>query len=237
MNKTEFINTLTNTLKERRIQDIDEIVAEYEQHFSIKMADGYSEEEIAARLGDPKALGEQFDSETNKTATRSKAIVVIGLAFVDIIVVMLFALLFTWVIVMGAAAVAFALAGVCLGFNLNVSNLLPNMPDLVRFIFAAVLLALAVLTAVGTAYFGLYARQLLRSYSRWHRNTLATASGEALLPNIPIHPQISAAKNRSMRRIGLIALTVFVITLQAGYMVAALTAGALEFWHVWGWFN
>ena len=110
MNKTEFINTLTNTLKERRIQDIDEIVAEYEQHFSIKMADGYSEEEIAARLGDPKALGEQFDSETNKTATRSKAIVVIGLAFVDIIVVMLFALLFTWVIVMGAAAVALARA-------------------------------------------------------------------------------------------------------------------------------
>ena len=138
---------------------------------------------------------------------------------------------------LGAAAVAFVLAGVCLGFNLNASNLLPNMPDLVRFIFAAVLLALAVLTAVGTAYFGLYARQLLRSYSRWHRNTLATASGEALLPNIPIHPQISAAKNRSMRRIGLIALTVFVITLQAGYMVAALTAGALEFWHVWGWFN
>ena len=57
MNKTEFINTLTSILKERKIKDIDEIVAEYEQHFLIKMADGYSEEEIAARLGDPKALG------------------------------------------------------------------------------------------------------------------------------------------------------------------------------------
>ena len=98
------------------------------------------------------------------------------------------------------------------------------------------LFALAVLTAVGTTYFGLYARQLLRSYLRWHRNTLAAAGGEALLPNIPAHPQISAARKRLMRKIALIALTVFVITFQAGYIVAALTAGALEFWHVWDWF-
>lgn len=237
MNKTEFINTLTSTLKERKIQDIDEIVAEYEQHFSIKMADGYSEEEIAARLGDPRALGEQFDSETNETATRSKPLVVIGLAFVDIIVAMLFALLFIWVIVMGAAAVAFVVVGVCLIVNLNISNLLPGMPYFVSLIFAVTLLALVVLTVVGTVYFWLFARQLLRSYLRWHRNVLAAASGEALLPNIPVHPQISAAKNRSMRRIALVALTVFVITLQAGYIVAALTAGALEFWHVWGWFT
>lgn len=237
MTKTEFINTLTNTLKERKIQDIDEIVAEYEQHFSIKMADGYSEEEIAARLGDPRALGEQFDSEINETRTGNKVLVVIGLAFVDIIMTLLSVLLFTWVIVMGVAAAAFAVVGVCLMVNLNVSNLLPNMPYSIGLVFAAMLFALAVLTAVGTVYFGLYARQLLRSYFRWHRNTLAAASGEALLPNIPAHPQISAAKNRSMRRIALIALTVFVITFQAGYIVAALTAGALEFWHVWGWFQ
>jgi len=236
MNKAEFINTLTNTLKERNIRDVDEIVAEYEQHFSFKMADGYSEEEIAARLGDPKALGKQFDSETTETATGNKAIVAIGLVLVDIIVTMLFALLFTWVIVMGAAAVAFAVAGVCLILDLNISNLLPSMPYFVALIFAAASLALALLAAVGAAYFWLYARQLLRSYFRWHRNTLAAAGGEAQLPSVPAHPQIPAAKNRSMRKIALIALTVFVITFQAGYTIAALTAGAFEFWHVWNWF-
>ena len=172
------------------------------------MADAHSEEEIAARLGDLKALGKQFDSEAEKTATGNRAIVAIGLVLVDIIVAMLFALLFTWGIVMGVAAVA----------------------------FAAMSFALAVLAAVGTANFCLYARQLLRSYFRWHRNTLAAAGGGALLPNIPAHPQISAAKNRSMRKIALIALTVFVITFQAGYIIATLVAGALEFWHVWGWF-
>lgn len=236
MNKTEFINTLTNTLREREIKDVDEIVAEYEQHFSFKMADGYSEEEIAARLGDPKSLGKQFDSETNKTATGNNAVVAIGLVLVDIIVTMMFVLLFIWVIVMGAAAVALVVLGVCLIFNLNISNFLPSMPYFVALIFAAMSFALAVLAAVGTVYFWLYARQLLRSYFRWHRNTLAATGGEALLPNIPAHPQISAAKNRSMRKIALIALTVFVITFQAGYIIAALTAGTFEFWHVWGWF-
>ena len=236
MNKTEFITMLTNTLKERKIQDVDEIVAEYDQHFSIKMADGYSEEEIAARLGDPQDLGKQFDSATDETAAGNKTVVVIGLAFVDIIATMLLVLLFTWVIVMGAAAVVFAVAGVCLIFDLNISNLLPSMPYFVGLIFAAMSLALAVLTTVGTVYFGLYARQLLRSYFRWHRNTLAACGGKALLPNIPAHPQISAAKNRRMRKVALIALTVFVITFQAGYIIAALTAGSLEFWHVWDWF-
>ena len=236
MDKTEFIDVLTNTLKERKIIDVDEIVADYEQHFLFKMADGYSEEEIAARLGDPKALGEQFDSETTKTTTGNKAIVVIGLVFVDIIVTVLFALLFTWVIVVSAAAAAFAVMGVCLMFNLDIPNLLPSMPYFVGLVFAVMFLALTVLAAVGTVYFWLYARQLLRSYFRWHRNTFAAAGGKALLPSIPAHPQISGGEKRSMRKITLVALTVFVITFQAGYIVAALTAGALEFWHVWGWF-
>jgi len=236
MNRTEFINTLTNTLREIRVKDVDEIVAEYEQHFSFKMADGYSEEEIAARLGDPKALGEQFGSETNQTTTGNKAIFVIGLVLVDIIATMLFVWLCTWAIAMGAAAVACAVVGVSLMFNLNISNLLPSMPHLVALTLAVASLALAVLAAVGTVCFWLYARQLLRSYCRWHRNTLAAARGEAMLPNVPVHPRISAARNRNMRTIALVALTVFAITFQAGYVIAALTAGALEFWHVWGWF-
>ena len=39
-----------------------------------------------------------------------------------------------------------------------------------------------------------------------------------------------------MRSIALICLTVFVITSQAGYVLAAVSAGAFDFWHVRGWF-
>jgi uncharacterized membrane protein len=237
MNKTEFINTLSITLKERKIEDIDEIVAEYEQHFAYKMADGFSEEEIASRLGDPEELARQFCSEPDTAAKGNKAIVAIGLAFVDFIVSTFFVLLFLWIIVMVAATAAFGVLGVCLILNLNIYNLIPSMPYFVSIIFGVVLLALLVLTAVGTIYFWLFSRQLLRSYFRWHRNTLAGASGEAVLPGIAAHPQIPAVMNRRMRNVALIALIIFVITSLSGYIVAALSAGHLGFWHAWGWFG
>lgn len=44
---------------------------EYEQHFVFKLADGYSEEEIAAKLGDPTALAAQFDAAAQGGEKRS----------------------------------------------------------------------------------------------------------------------------------------------------------------------
>ena len=55
---------------------------EYEQHFAFKLADGYSEEEIAAKLGSPEELAAQFEStDTAKKVGGSKALAVTGLYF------------------------------------------------------------------------------------------------------------------------------------------------------------
>lgn len=56
MKKNEFMTKLVDELKKRGVEDADDVAAEYEQHFAFKLADGYSEEEIAAKLGDPAAL-------------------------------------------------------------------------------------------------------------------------------------------------------------------------------------
>lgn len=56
MKKNEFMTKLADELKKRGVVDADDVAAEYEQHFAFKLADGYSEEEIAAKLGDPAAL-------------------------------------------------------------------------------------------------------------------------------------------------------------------------------------
>ena len=56
MTKNEFMAKLTDELKKRNIEDAADVAEEYEQHFVFKLADGYSEEEIAAKLGDPTAL-------------------------------------------------------------------------------------------------------------------------------------------------------------------------------------
>lgn len=51
MTKHEFLNRFSNELNRRGVADAEDIVEEYAQHFAFKQADGYSEEEIAAKLG------------------------------------------------------------------------------------------------------------------------------------------------------------------------------------------
>ena len=58
MTRNEFVTQLTAELHKRNV--VADVVEEYQQHFAFKLADGYSEEEIAAGLGDPVALAAQF---------------------------------------------------------------------------------------------------------------------------------------------------------------------------------
>ena len=60
MNRNEFMTRFAEELRKRKISDADEIIEEYKQHFDFKSADGFSEEEVAAKLGDPSALAAQF---------------------------------------------------------------------------------------------------------------------------------------------------------------------------------
>ena len=237
MNKAEFINTLRNSLKERRISDAEDIVSEYEQHFRFKMADGYSEKEVASRLGDPKALAQQFETEAISAKPGIKAFVTLGMVFVDFIAIAFFLVLFAWVIALAVAVVALVGIGIVLMFNLSIFNLLPGMPHFVGFLFGITALGLAALVSVESIYSYLLTRQLMRSYHRWRRNTLATTNQEELLPGIPAHPQIPTTINRRIRNLSLIALTVFILSSASGFILASLAAGSLQFWHAWGWFG
>ena len=51
MTKSEFMTRLEHELRKRNVVDAADVMEEYEQHFAFKLADGYSEEEIAAKLG------------------------------------------------------------------------------------------------------------------------------------------------------------------------------------------
>ena len=56
INKREYLAQLERELKRNHVPDAGEILNEYAQHFAFKLADGYSEEEISARLGEPALL-------------------------------------------------------------------------------------------------------------------------------------------------------------------------------------
>ena len=60
MNKEKYLLALRRELHNNRVEDIEDIIAEYEDHFANKISDGYSEEEIAAKLEKPEIIAKQF---------------------------------------------------------------------------------------------------------------------------------------------------------------------------------
>lgn len=237
MKRTEFLTRLTDELANRHVSDAEEITAEYAQHFDMKLADGYSEEEIAAKLGDPTALAAQFgETEAPKQKGGNKPLVVAGLCFADVFAGLFFLLLAAWGLVMAAAALAFAVAAVCLIGGVDLFALFPAMPYWCGVILALALAALTVLLAVGCVYYGAFLRQLIRSFGRFQHNALAAASGEAALPPLAIHPQLSGKTKRRFRTTALVSLALFAACFMLAYIACAMSAGSLEFWHVWGWF-
>lgn len=97
MTKHEFMARLASELHKRNVADAADVIEEYEQHFAFKLADGYSEEEIAAKLGSPEELAAQFEStNTAKKVGGSKALAVTGLCFADLFAGLFFVLLAGW---------------------------------------------------------------------------------------------------------------------------------------------
>ena len=200
MTKHEFLTRLSNELQKRNVADAADIAEEYEQHFAFKQADGYSEEEIAAKLGDPAVLAAQFDgADAPKQKNGSKPFVLAGLCLVDVFAGLFFVLLTGFGLVMGVAALSFATLTVCLLGNLNIYGLIPTVPHWCGAILALAFAALAVLLVVGCIYYTAFLRQLIRAFGRFQRNALAFASGAATLPALAINPQFRQDQAPSAR--------------------------------------
>ena len=110
------------------------------------------------------------------------------------------------------------------------------MPYWCGAVYALALAALAVLAGVGCRYFAALLAQLCRAYFRFHRNASAAAAGRPVLPPLPCVPQFTPERKRRMRRVLLVSLIAFVVFAAAAMVTSMLTAGAVEYWHVWGWF-
>lgn len=237
MTKHEFMTRLTNELHKRNVADAADIVEEYEQHFAFKLADGYSEEEIAARLGDPVELAAQFGDAPQASTGHSAALTWLWLGWVDLFFGVFAALLLAFGAVLAACVLSFGLTGVCLIGNLGrlAFVYLPPMPYWCGAVLGLSLLALCALSVVGCVWYFALCRQVFRSYGRFHHNALAQSRG-GVLPGLPLAPQFAPKKKRQLRTTALVALLLFAVCFVLGYVVCALSAGSFQFWHVWGWF-
>lgn len=239
MTRNEFLTRLAAALEKQGVADREDIVEEYEQHFAFKLADGYAEEEIAARLGEPEALAAQFEPAQKAAARRPAVLTWLWLVWADLFFGIFAVLMLSWLIVMGACALSFGAAGGCLVGGLNWSPVvsLPPMPYWCGAILGLSMLALCVLTAAGCGWFWAFFRQLCRSYGRFHRNALAAGRAEAVLPGLPMAPQLSPKSKRRLRTVVLTSLVLFAVCFVLSFAACSLSAGSLEFWHVWGWFG
>lgn len=237
MTKSEFLLRLGTALAKRDMSDAGEIVLEYEQHFAFKKADGYTDEEIAFKLGDPDALAAQFAEGGVPAKSRgAKVVTVLGLAFADLLVAMLWVLLWAREIVMILFSTASLTSAACLLGNFNIHSLIPPIPYWCGALFGVSLIALAVLCAIETVYSAALDMQLTRSYLRFHKNALCSASRKPCLPPLAIFPQFAPRAGRRLKRTALYSLFVFLVFFAAGMAVSMLSAKALGFWHVWNWF-
>lgn len=94
-------------------------------------------------------------------------------------------------------------------------------------------MALSGLTACGCVWYVAFLKQMARAAARMQANALAAAHGRAALPNLPCAPHFSVRTSRRLRRTARVCLMLFVM----GYIVLAISAGSVQFWHAWGWFG
>jgi uncharacterized membrane protein len=235
MTKRDFLESLEKALKNKRVGDLTDILAEYEQHFALKIADGYSEEAIIAKLEEPEILAEQFAQAENGEKKSGNFFAKLGVLVLSGIAALFSLALFAWVLLMGAFSLSAFVLGSCLITTVNPANLIPPMPYFGGIIMGICSLALSVLGAVGTIYSYLYVLQLNKAYFRWAQNK--TNSGSCAYPPLPMYPQLEAIFRRRLRGTALVSLALVGVFFIAGFIVLAGSAGSLGFWHIWHWFS
>ena len=235
MTKQEYLAELKNELKRNGIPDAEDIVSEYDQHFRFKLADGFSEEEIAAKLASPESIALQFAGirgEKKRTGSK-KTVLVLWLTLIGIFESMLYGAFLAFIAGLFCASIVPAVLGVELIAGLNVMNILPPMPYGGAVIFGIALLALALMLALFAVYCFAYLRQMIRASLRWRRNLIR----DEALPLLPMSPQFSPKVRRVLRSMMLWAVLIFGISFIAGYAVLAFYTHSMGFWHALGWFG
>lgn len=68
MTKTEFLQQLYNHLMSLTPSERDDIISDFEEHFTAGLENGKTEEQICEELGDPYTCALQYLKETSQTA-------------------------------------------------------------------------------------------------------------------------------------------------------------------------
>ena len=233
MTKNQYITELRKELKLNHVNEIEDIIAEYEEHFNFKMEEGMSEEEIARKLSTPKEIAKDYSNVNIPVNKFEKGIKITGLTFLSIPLTLIYIIMWSSVIVLGTFALVCLVASICLITKSNISGLIPYIPYVPSLISGIACLGLSVLSVIGSIYLFLYVKQWGKVYIRWCSNI----ANNNCYPSISKHPKLSKKVSHKLKLITMIGLVCFISGLIIGYISMCIYAGSLEPWHVWHWFQ
>lgn len=232
MTKENFLEQLRKELKLNNVSDIDEIIADYEEHFEFKAEEGKTEEEIVKKLASPEIIAREY-AETPKQINKfERGAKITGVTALSVVFALIYAFMWGSVAVLGAFALVGLTTGFCLITTLNIAGLIPFMPYLPSFIIGIACLGLSVISAIGCIYLALYVKQWGKAYFRWCKNTV---NGNAY-PSVSMQPKLSKRAAFILKLTAMIGLVVFVSFFVIGYATMCVSAGGMEPWHIWNWF-
>lgn len=128
MNRAHFMAQLRDGLSGLHHTDINDVLRDYESHFADGLADGRTEDEVAAALGEPARLARELRAEVgfrrweehrNPGNFLGVVLALLGLATIDFIILL--------PLLCGLAALFFGLSVACLGLIVGGAFLLFNL--------------------------------------------------------------------------------------------------------------
>ena len=188
MNKSEYLNKLTNELGHMPYGDVKDIIQSMEEHFEEGVSEGRSEEEIAASLGDPAELAQEFkDGAKFKQVMKRRKLSdnfkgPDGRSRIFVILFNVFLGVWCWVILLAAIFAAFmCLAGDAAVIGLIVAGLITGVLTefMVPFIFLILTLVCVAVFLIALLILGIkYYAKGLKGYIRWNKNVWNYGLGE-----------------------------------------------------------
>lgn len=188
MTKSEFIASLKQALAGMVQTEKDDILYDYEEHFSIGLEKGKTEAEISDALGDPKAIAKQYKASMMvKKAEESKTIGNIARAIIATLGLGLFNLIFMlgpFIGVLGvlvglfAASLAVSTVGIAAFTVMLIPEINPipwatALPLGVGGLFAIGVTCLGLLMLIGTFYLAKLFYSLTISYLKMNIKIIA----------------------------------------------------------------
>jgi len=172
MNKDQYLSKLKKMLPDYESQDI---INDFEEHFSTGLAEGKTEEEIIQSLGDPMEIAKEYgyeDIKSPKSPVGGRVVALIGLIFFDLLVgISVIAALFSVWISLWSVVVSLLASGIFMIAGV----FFIAFPWYILLCGGIATLALAVLFGIGMIYVSKYAFKGLVWYGRLH---VRAATGE-----------------------------------------------------------